>query len=351
MHITIFEEKDFVQWCEENINEHKQSILKRACGLLLSTTNNRKDLKSYSIGETILFDNLDSININYEFTDDNSQIFNTCLANKCLTFSYDITYISEVCANKGINKRHIEFFFNNLSNFVTDSVIVEWKFQRSLTLSCIKVENAKLDKQGFFPVSYYLLDLILVIERMTGKIIKFTSDTTSRLTITKENIICYFSTDRLESEYLICEQLLSIYFRDKGFFEIDNSYFIDMQNWKYDDDTIKKAMHVILQNKLKSLMISELYPIYYSTMIYSLMNFRSSEEYMSSICRYLCSYSKKNKLCSHCSGLDDIFNKEGGCPLYKEASVLDRFFTLDELSTPEKHDELVLELINSFTSL
>lgn len=347
MHITIFEEKDFIRWCQKDIQEHKEAILKRACSFLLCSITSRKDMKGFSDGEDILFSNLDLIEINYEVADDN-KIFNTCLADKCLTILYDDIAINDICSSKNISYHLVEIFFNKLSNFVTDSAIIEWKLFRGLSIPCVKVENPKFGEPCFFPVSYYLLDLILVLETLTGKRVKFSPNETAYATITKDDIVCYFSSDRLETEYLIAEQLIKVYLSIKGFKDVDKYYFTDMKNWLYDEETLNMAMHILLQNKYTGIMISDLYPIYTNPMIYSLMNFRSSEEYMSAVCRYLCSYSKKYKLCSHCSGIDDIFNQEGTCPLYKDDSIMDRFFLLSEIATPEQHDLAVKELVDSF---
>lgn len=348
MHITIFEEKDFIRWCQDGIQDHKEAILKRACSFLLCSSSTRKDIKGFSNGEDILFNNLDLIEISYEETDVDSKIFNTCLADKCLTILYDDFSIQDICLSNNINYSNVEVFFNKLSNFITDASIIEWKLHRGLSIPCVKVENPKFGEPCFFPVSYYLLDLILVLETLTGKAVKFSFDETNYACVTKENILCYFSSERLETEYVIAEQLIEIYLSIKGFKEVDKMYFTDMKNWSYDDETLALAMHILVQNKYTSIMISDLYPIYKNPMLYSLMNFRSSEDYMSAVCKYLCSYSKKNKLCSHCTGIDDIFNQEGSCPLYKDDSIMDRFFLLSEIATPEQQEKVVKELIDSF---
>lgn len=348
MHITIFEEKDFTRWCQNDIENHKESIIRRACTMLLSTSNKRRDINTYSVGESILFDNLDNIKICYEVSDDCSKTYNTSLADRCLTISYEESKIKDACFESNVSYSNVEYFFNKLFNFITDAAIVEWKLLKGLSMPCIKVENSIMGDPAFFPVSYHVSDLILVIESLTGKRVKFTCDETDYAKVTKENIICYFSTERLESEYIISEQLLQIYLKVKGFFDVDKFYFTDMQKWKYDEETLNMAVHIVLQNKFISLLILEEYPIYKSSTIFSWLNFKESEDYMSAVCRYLCSYSKKHKLCSHCSGLDDIFNNEWNCPLYKDDSILDKYLTLEDLSTPEKHNILAEELINTF---
>lgn len=348
MHITIFEEKDFNLWCQNDIENHKESIIRRACTMLLSTTNKRRDINTYSVGESILFDNLDNIKLCYEVSDDYSKTYNTALANKCLTISYDEAQIKDACLVANVNYSNVEYFFNKLFNFVTDASIMEWKLLRGLPISCIKVESLIMSDPAFFPVSYYMSDLILVIESLTGKKVKFTCEQTDYAKITKDNIICYFSIERLESEFIISEQLLQIYLQVKGFYNVDKYYFSDMHNWKYDEETLKMAVHIILQNKFSTLLTIVEYPIYTNSAIYNWLNFKESEDYMSAVCKYLCSYAKKHKLCRHCSGFDDIFNNEYNCPLYKDDSILDRYLNLDDLSTPAKHNMLVDELIDVF---
>ena len=351
MHITIFEEKDFIDWCKNNkINEYKESIFKRACNYLLCISTSRKSIKGFSDGQDIIFNNLDLIDISYEVADADDKIYNTCLGDKCLTILYDDLAVKAICEENNISYNIIEKFLNNLSNYITDASIIEWKLYRNLPVSCVKVENSKFGEPTLFPVSYFLLELIALIEMLTRKRVKFTPEKSVYASITKENISCYFSPNRLETEYLIAEQLLYVYLSIKGFKSIDKNYFMDMKNWAYNTETLIIALHIIIQNKYINLIISEKYPIYSNPSIYSLMNFRNSEEYMTAVCGYLCSYSKKNKLCNHCAGLDDIFNQEGTCPLYKDNSIMDRFFLLSELITPEQHDAAVNELLNSFLS-
>lgn len=348
MHITIFEEKDFIRWCNNDLESYKESIIRRACSLLLSTTNKRKNINIYSIGETILFDNLDNIELNLDISEDFSKYYNTVLVDKCITVSYNEELIKSACINSDVSFDNVEYFLNKLFNFITDATIIEWKLFRGLPLPCIKVESSIMEEPGFFPVSYYTSDFIFVIESLTGKRIKFTTDDTVYANVTKENIICYFTTERLESEYIICEQLAEIYLQIKGFETVDKMYFTQMKKWKYNESTLNLAMHIILQNKFINLLISDEYPIYNNSALYSWLNFKESECYMSNVLEYLCSYSKKNKLCKHCSGLDDFSCMGDDCPLYKEDSVLDKHFTLEELSTPKKHSVIVDELIENF---
>lgn len=350
MHITIFEEKDFIDWCKDGINDHKESILKRAFNYLLSISTTRKAVKGFTDGEDLIFNNLDLIDISYDVLEGEDRIYNTCLGDKCLTILYDDFAINDICKEKGINISVMEKFMNNLSNYITDSSIMEWKLHRGLPVSCVKVENSKFGEPTFFPVSYLLFDLIHLIERATLKRIKFTPDKSDYASITKENIICYFSPNRLETEYIIAEQLMYVYLNISGFEIVDKNHFMNMANWVYDTDALKTAFYIVVQNKFINLTIAEEYPIYSNPTLYSLMNFRNSEEYMSAVCRYICSYSKKNKLCSNCSGLDDIFNQEGTCPLYKDNSIMDRFFYLDEINTPEKQEKAVNEFLTNFLS-
>lgn len=350
MHITIFEEKDFTRWCQEEANDHKESIFRRACIMLLSMTTDKSLVRHYGVGEPVLFDNLNRVEVNCEFATDSSSMFNTCLIDKCFSILYDDIYFNDYCKENRIDVETVKFFFDKLSNYVTDAVIVEWKLQKGIQLSFIKVENPDFGDPSFFPVSYHLSDLILVVERLTGKIVKFTPYETLAHTISKEEIWCYFCPDRLESEYLICEQLLREYLKCKNFMAVDKTYFNHMNNWKYDEEHLKLAINIIVQNRFINLLISQQYPIYTNHMIYSLVNFKISENYMNCVCRFLCGYSKASKFCRHCSGIDEVFSQEGECPLYKDESIMDRFFYLDELMTPEQHIDIVNELIEKFTS-
>lgn len=339
MLISVFEAKGFKNWCSNDINKVKQSIFSRAHKLLMSTVLSRKKTKVYLEGKDFFDKHLDTIEFSYKSTDLDEKIFNTSLADQCLNIIYDKDKLDTICYNELQKIPRLIEYIDDLSMFIIDSAIVEWKMDKSLPLRLLKVDNPYNEFKGFFPISENLYDLIRVIQSLTEKTIVFKPQYKTSPSINRKTIECYFSDDRLVSEYLIEQQLFEVYMYIKNYPVIDKSFFADMSNWKYDKDTLEKAVLIILQNKFTNLLSSEVYPIFINPKIYRLLNFKCSDEHMGATYRYLCAFFKKNRLCFNCSGIEDIFDHGDACPLYSNESIVGKFFTLDELATPEKQIE------------
>ena len=348
MHITIFEEKDFKQWSVDKLQDHKESILKRACSLLACSINGRKEIKGFSEIEEILLSNLDSVKMIFETEENELKMYNTCLVDTYFSIEYTNELINAINESGSINSKIVKVFFSKISNFITDATIMEWKLFRKLPPSFVKVESQRLDEPAFFPVSYYLNDLIFFIESLTGKRVRFTNKKASHPVITKEDIICYFDFNRITTDYIIAEQLIEVYLYIKDFRTVDKFYFMNEKNWVFSEEELADAMHVVLQNRFTNLMISELYPVYKEQILHEQINFERCKDYMSATCKYFCAYSRKNSLCKDCSGVAEFVTHKQECPLYRDNSVLDKVFTLDELSNPYKQNTLAEELLKDF---
>lgn len=344
MIITIFEERDFIDWCKKDIDNHKESIIERAYMLLNSNTLSQSKLKRNKTLQEIVLNNLDIININFQEVEEDKHIFNSCLVYRCTTIVYDEKEFHKKCESNKIQLPVFKEYLNKLSNYITDAAIVEWKLYRKLPFNSIKVAYPRSEHAGFFPISSNLNDLIYSIQVLSGKEIVFTPENIPRAIIGKNTITCYFTSDRLQSEYVIQQQLFDVYLHYKGYPDVDNYYFIEKQEWTYTKEELKKAINILIRNKMKNLLSTKVYPIFTDDNIYDLINFTFCEAYIYSICSYLCAYCRNNNICTSTETIEDECFETENCALYKENGLIHKIITLEDVSDEKKYTELINRL-------
>lgn len=348
MLITLFEEQGFSNWCEQSLETFKYTIMDRSYDLLLSVTDNRRNIKNYELYKELLFNNLDLISFHYETVKDNEIVFNTCLTDKCITLVYDEIILKDFCKELNMKYETLKFFLNNISTYVTDSVIIQWKINNHLPMKTAKVKNRKIEHNGFFPISYNTYDFIDLIQKLCLKQVKFTPEYISTPVIKKDSIVCYFSPDRLETEYLIQQQLFEVYLYSMDFPYVSKCYFNDKRNWVYTEEALEKALNIILQNQFSILFLYKHYPIFENSTIYDLLNFKSRDCNIATVLEFLCSYARQNSLCSHCSGFEDIFGCEESCILFKDEGISNKRYELKDIDTLEKQKIIVENIKKNF---
>lgn len=333
MIISIFEERDFISWCKNDIELSKKIIFNRAHILLMSVTLSNKKSKEYTKVKDFINNHLDTIELEHEITNNNKTGFNCCLFKQCINIIYDKPRLLHSARQEGLSTEILKSYMKELSNFITDSVITEWKMIRNLTFNFVKVSYPRSENRGFFPVSSNLKDLIKVIEKLSKKKVIFTPEKRISAEITKTSIICYFSTNRLDSEYIIQQQLIELYLHFKGYHPIKKTYFTDETTWVLNEENLRDAILLIIQNKFSHLLASEVYPVFNECILYNLLNLKYNEKYITSAIKYICEFNKQNKSCVNCKGIEDIFTTEHECPLYSNSSILTKEFSLNELSS------------------
>lgn len=349
MIISIFEKNEFHNWCKNNINEHKKSILLRATNLLISVMNNKRTIKRLAVGEIILFENLDCIEIFFnKFEEDSTTIYNTCLVDRCVSFIYDELKLEEICKEQGIKFKDVQDFLQALSKYVTDAAIVEWKMLNRFSLHSVPIISARASATGFFPISYELKELISIVERKVGKKIEFAPGSKSNAIINKKTICCFFDVDdRVQSEYKLAYQLLEIYLYYNKFELVNKECFIDEDNWDISIESFKKALNIILQNKLINMLIDEQYNIYNNSSLCNMLNFKCNEDYVSSTFQYLCYYFTKTNNCPGCKSMTDLIEDKSTCPIVNKLLFSEMEFNIEQLDSSQKHDSIIHDIINS----